>query len=67
MKQQDSVNEGPKNRYPKQAILVDDSFKRSLALYRRRVYEQYGSLLMLDVSDEQEGVTPHPYQQPFDS
>lgn len=54
------MNEGPKNQYPKQAILVDDSFKRSLALYRRRVYEKYGSLLMLDVSDEKEGDSPTP-------
>lgn len=60
MKQQDSVNEGPKNPYPNQAILVDDSFRRSLALYRRRVYEHYGSLLMLDVSGEKEGDSSAP-------
>ena len=54
MKQEDSANEGPTNQYPKQVSLVDDSFSRSLALYRKRVYEHYYSLFMFDFSGDKE-------------
>jgi hypothetical protein len=52
MKQDDTLHKGQTDEYPRRAIVVDEAFEYTFALYRSRVYEYVHSLLMGDFPDE---------------